>query len=201
MASRTGKDTPKQRSIPATGKIPTSRPRERSPNELLTQIENTMGESWLPTIYRDRILTLRSRSYVFPAPASRRSKEAPEIQHTLLGIELKVGHKRMLCPDLATARYLAVFARAGCAAVAIPYDITRISHLADELDSSWHRMLLLADRLIGDRPEAFATRIRGLLIGRVRDEISAAGAGTRIPEFKQSTKERERLQKDVKETG
>jgi len=105
----------------------------------------------------------------------------------------------MLCPDLATARYLAVFARAGCATVAIPYDITRISHLADELDSSWHRMLLLADSLTGDRPEAFSTRIRGLLIGKVRDEISAAGAGTRIPEFKQSTKERERLQKSAKE--
>jgi hypothetical protein len=137
---------------------------------------------------------------VFPAPASRRSKQtAPEIQHTLLGIELKVGHQRMLCPDLATARYLAIFARVGCAAVAIPYDITRISHLADELDSSWHRMLLLADSLIEDRPESFATRVRGLLIAKVRDEISTAGAGTRIPEFKQSTKEKDRPQKSAKE--
>src|SRR6266436_8889358 len=183
-------------------KVKTSQRRERSADNLLIEIENAMGESWLPRIYRERILNLRTRSYVFAGAAKQRAKEStPEIQHTLLGIELKVGHKRMLCPDLATARYLAIFARAGCAAVAIPYDITRISHLADELDSSWHRMLLLADRLIGDRPEAFATRIRGLLIGRVRDEISAAGAGTRIPEFKQSTKERERLQKDVKETG
>jgi hypothetical protein len=105
----------------------------------------------------------------------------------------------MLCPDLATARYLAIFARAGCAAVAIPYDITRISLLADELESSWHRMLLLADSLTGDRGEAFATRIRRLLIGKVRDEISAAGAGTRIPEFKQSTKEKDRPQKSAKE--
>ena len=198
MVSRTRTGKPKQRSTSTSGKVLTE---EQSPNDLLTQIENTMGESWLPAIYRDRILTLRSRSYVFPAPASRRSKPAPpEIQHTLLGIELKVGRKRMLCPDLATARYLAIFARAGCAAVAIPYDITRISHLADELDSSWHRMLLLADSLIGDRSEAFAARIRGLLIGKVRDEISAAGAGTRIPEFKQSTKERERLQRSAKET-
>jgi hypothetical protein len=149
-----------------------------------------MGESWLPTIYRDHILTLRTRSYVFPSLAGRRSRQStPEVQHTLLGIELKVGHKRMLCPDLATARYLAVFARAGCAAVAIPYDITGISHLADELESSWHRMLLLADSLAGARGDAFATRIRSLLIGKVRDEISAAGAGTRIPEFKQSTKQ------------
>jgi hypothetical protein len=103
----------------------------------------------------------------------------------------------MLCPDLATARYLAIFARAGCAAVAIPYDITRISLLADELESSWHRMLLLADSLTSDRPRAFAARIRGLLIGKVRDEISTAGAGTRIPEFKQSTKEKDRAQKSA----
>ena len=115
----------------------------------------------------------------------------PAIQHTLLGIELKIGHQRMLCPDLATARYLAVFARAGCGAIAIaiPYDITKISHLADELESSWHRMLLLADRLTGNRGEAFATRVRSLLIGKVRDAIDRAGAGARIPEFHQSTKQ------------
>ena len=135
------------------------------------------------------------------AGQTRAKQTTPEIQHTLLGIELKVGQQRMLCPDLATARYLAVFARAGCEAVAIPYDITKISHLADELESSWHRMLLLADSLAGNRSEAFATRVRSLLIGKVRDEIAVAGAGTRIPEFKQSTKERERPQKKPKETN
>jgi hypothetical protein len=161
------------------------------------EIENTMGESWLPGIYRDRILRLRTRSYVFPAIAK---PSAPQIQHTLLGIELKVGRKRMLCPDLATARYLAVFARAGCAAVAIPYDITKISHLADELESSWHRMLLLADSLAGNRSEAFATRVRRLLIGKVRDAIAVAGAGPRIPEFTQSTRQREQPSETTEST-
>jgi len=178
------------RSTLKSKKMRSSQRQEPSADELLLQIESTMGESWLPGIYRDRILTLRTRSYVFPSTARRRSKQSsPEVQHTLLGIELKVGHTRMLCPDLSTARYLAIFARAGCAAVAIPYDITRTSQLADELESSWHRMLLLADSLTVARGEAFATRIRSLLIGKVRDEISDAGAGTRIPEFKQSTKQ------------
>ncbi|MDX6382854.1 MAG: hypothetical protein QOK48_427 [Blastocatellia bacterium] len=164
--------------------------RQRSAEDLLIEIVRTMGESWLPRIYLNRILKLRTRSYSFPAMAKTRGKMVtPEIQHTLLGIELKVGSQRMLCPDLATARYLAVFARAGCAAVAIPYDITRISHLADELESSWHRMLLLITTVAEGRSEAFATRIRSLLIGKVRDEIAQAGAGTRIPEFKQSTKQ------------
>ena len=163
--------------------------RERSASELLQEIEATMGDSWLPDIYGRRILKLRTRSYDFPLLARN---SAPEIQHTLLGIELKVGRKRMLCPDLATARYLAVFARAGCKSIAIPYDITKISHLADELESSWHRMLLLAGSLTSDRKAAFATRVRTMLIGKVRDGIAAAGAGTRIPEFNQSTKQTRR---------
>jgi hypothetical protein len=169
--------------------VRTLKRRERSADELLQEIEATMGESWLPDVYGRRILKLRTRSYDFPSLARN---AAPAIQHTLLGIELKVGRKRMLCPDLATARYLAVFARAGCKAIAIPYDITKISHLADELESSWHRMLLLADSLTSERKAAFATRVRTMLIGKVRDGIAAAGAGTRIPEFKQSTRQSRR---------
>ena len=118
-----------------------------------------MGETWLPSIYRQRILKLRTRSYEFPSLA--RNSE-PEIQHTLLGIELKVGRKRMLCPDLATARYLAVFALSNCKAIAIPYDITEISQVADELESSWHRMMLLAGSLTNKRRVAFATRVRAM---------------------------------------
>lgn len=162
---------------------------ERSADELVLEIESAMGDSWLPGIYRDRILELRTRSYVFTSVAR---PSAPQIQHTLLGIELKVGRKRMLCPDLATARYLAVFARAGCAAVAIPYDITKISHLADELESSWHRMLLLAGSLTENRGEAFAARVRRLLIAKVRTAIGIAGAGPRMPEFKPSTRQGDR---------
>ena len=90
----------------------------------------------------------------------------------------------MLCPDLATARYLAVFTRINCKHVAIPYDITKISHVADELESSWHRMLLLADQASAGRSAGFRTRFRNQLIGRVREEIIAAGAGKRMPEFR-----------------
>src|SRR3979411_2619458 len=109
MAVRTTIDSPH---APATKSktVRASQRRERSADDLVVEIENTMGASWLPTIYRDRILKLRTRSYVFAAAAKQRAKQSsPEIQHTLLGIELKVGHKRMLCPDLATARYLAIF--------------------------------------------------------------------------------------------
>jgi hypothetical protein len=99
------------------------------------------------------------------------------IQHTLLGIELKIGRQRLLCPDLATARYLSVFARTGCQQVAIPYDITKISHLADELESSWHLMLLLVEQLTHQQTDRFAARLRNLLFANIREEIGAAGFG------------------------
>jgi hypothetical protein len=150
--------------------------------DLAKRIQDELGESWIPRIYRDRILKLRTRSYNFDhvKPAGRIA-----IQHTLLGIELKIGRKRLLCPDLATARYLSVFARAGCQEVAIPYDITKISLFADELESSWFRMLLLADECSTSR-----TRLRALLFANIRAEILAAGPGTKIPEFRQSTRQR-----------
>ena len=116
----------------------------KSASDLASAIQATIGDSWLPRIYRDRILKMRTRAYEFPALPKN---AAPQIHHTLLGIELKVGRRRMLCPDLATARYLSVFARIGCKAVAIPYDITKISHVADELESSWYRILLLGGRI------------------------------------------------------
>ena len=158
-----------------------------SASEYLNQIEAELGNSWLPHLYRERVLKIRTRAYQFPAPAG---SVAVEIYHTLLGIELKAGRRRMLCPDLATARYLAVFARLACQNVAIPYDITKISLVADELESSWHRMLLISDRLTTSRGKAFQTRIRRQIIAKVRNEVNQAGAGPRVPEFKQHTKQR-----------
>jgi hypothetical protein len=155
--------------------------------EYAAQVETEMKQSWLGQIYRERILGMRTRSYRFGV---LQGKLRVDIQHTLLGVELKIGRRRLLCPDLATARYLSVFARAGCKEVAVPYDITRISSLADELESSWYRMLLLADKRAADRSDSFKTRIHGLLIAKLRDEVTEAGAGTSVPEFKQSTKQR-----------
>lgn len=155
--------------------------------EYAAQVKAELDEAWLPHIYRERIRKIRTRSYRFEGLTS---KTRVEIQHTLLGVELIAGRRRLLCPDLATARYLSVFARAGCEHVAVPYDITKVSQFADELESSWHRMLLLADHQARDKSDAFKTRVRKLLVARIRAEISEAGAGAAIPEFKQSTRQR-----------
>src|ERR1700752_212447 len=145
------------------------------------EIQKQLGEAWLPRIYRERILGLRTRSYQFE---NAKPTERVVIQQTLLGVELKVGRRRLLCPDLATARYLSVFARLGCGAVAVPYDITKISHLADELESSWYRMLLLVDQEPKAQTPSLKNRVRGSLVAEIRAELAAAGAGTKIPEFK-----------------
>ena len=144
--------------------------------DIAAQIKHQLGDKWLPTLYVQRVLRLRTRQYRFekPQPTARIS-----IQHTLLGIELKIGRQRLLCPDLATARYLSIFALAGCREVAIPYDITKISHLADELESSWHRMLLLADQFTQKQTDRFAVRLRHLLFANIRDEIQAVGAAAK----------------------
>ncbi len=155
--------------------------------QVVEEVKARLGELWLPRIYCDRILTIRTRSHQLHVTAK---KADVEIQHTLLGVELKIGRHRMSCPDLATARYLAVFARAGCMDVAVPYDISRISRLADELESSWHRMLLLIEHVAGRREQAFRSRLRNLLIANARREIMQAGAGTIIPQFNQNTKQR-----------
>lgn len=150
------------------------------------RIISLLGDSWWPNIYREHILQMRTRSYHFNVlPRNARI----EIQHTLLGVELKIGRRRLSCPDLAMARYLSVFARAGCKDVAIPYDISQVSCIADELESAWQRMLLLVEHNFTSK--AARARIRGLLIAKLRAEIAAAGAGTAVPEFKQSTKQRQ----------
>ena len=155
--------------------------------EIVSAIKEKLGENWLPAIYRDKVRTMRTRAYRLEVA----ERENPtEIQHTLLGVELKVGNKRLSCPDLSTARYLQVFARLGCSEIAIPYDITKISHQADELESSWQRTLLLFEEATGDKTPQAKGKLRAALIKEIRHELEEIGAGAPIPEFRQSTKQR-----------
>ena len=146
-----------------------------------TDIQDAIGVDWLPTVYAEEVRTLRTRSCSLDIP--ERENQA-DILHTLLGIELKVGRRRFACPDLATARYMRVFARIGCRDFAIPYDITRISTLADRLETAWHRCLLVIDL------HARSPRVRTAVLREIRIQLAAIGPGEKMPEFKQSTKQR-----------
>ena len=150
-------------------------------------LKESVGEKWIPAIYRDKIRVLRTRAFRLGIAALTARKNDPEILYTLLGIELKVGRKRLSCPDLSTARYLRVFARIGVGEIAVPYDISKIAALADELESSWqHTLLLLEKQNLGKLAES---RARSALIKMMRNELAEYGAGTAMPEFKQTTKQ------------
>lgn len=155
--------------------------------EITAEIKAELNDEWLPTIYQEKVRTQRTRAHRLEV-AKRENRAV--IQHTLLGIELKVGNKRFSCPDLSTARYLQIFARFGCQEVAVPYDITKISTLADELESSWHKSLLLLEAAAKVKMPAVKSRMRTALIKEMRREIEEIGAGLLMPEFKQSTKQR-----------
>lgn len=151
------------------------------------EIKEILGETWLVNIYRDKIRPLRTRSYSLDIPERENSVE---IQHTLLGVELKAGNIRLACPDLSTARYLQTFARLGCQEIAVPYDITKISTLADDLESSWQRIVLLLDESNKDKAATAKGRLRASLIKEIRHALDEIGAGEKMPEFRQSTKQR-----------
>ena len=148
------------------------------------EINEEMGEQWLPFVYAHKVRSGRTRGYSLDIP--QRENQA-EIMHTLLGIELKVGRNRFACPDLATARYMRVFARIGCREFAVPYDITRIPGIADELETSWQRILLLVE---AKSPLRNTGRLRSQAIKMVRLALNDIGPGERMPEFHQSTKQR-----------
>lgn len=175
------------RNVATSVDTPTTPPPQPSLNILEAEIKSLLADEWMPQIYRTRVLVLRTRAHRIGEAAKNSSIE---IQHTLLGVELKIGHKRALCPDLATARYLAIFARLGCVEVAVPYDITGISRLADELESAWHRMLLLIAHLTEERHRAFRSRLSKTLVVAARDEINNLGPGSIVPQFNQNTKQR-----------
>ena len=150
--------------------------------DIVVEISASLGHEWIPNIYKEKVRSQRTRAYHLDI-ASRENRA--DIQYTLLGIELKVGKKRFACPDLATARYLRVFARLGCRDFALPYDISQISGIADELETSWQRTLILIEAAAKGDPS-----INRAVIKALRVEIIAIGPGDAMPLFDRDTKQR-----------
>ena len=142
------------------------------------KIRTVLGDDWLPCLYAEKVRSQRTRSYHLEIPVR---ENRAEIQYTLMGIELKVGKRRFACPDLATARYLRVFARIGCRDFALPYDISQIAGVADEFETAWQRTLILSK----DDPTA-----RRELVKAMRTEITGIGPGDAMPLFDRETQQR-----------
>lgn len=148
-------------------------------------IRQKLTDSWIADLYGKKARSQRTRAFHLEI-AERENK--PEILHTLLGVELRVGNRRFACPDLATARYMLVFARIGIRDFAVPYDITTISIIADELETAWQRMLLLIEST--DVTTTIRTRLRSTLVKQIRNEINAIGPGEKMPKFDRPTRQR-----------
>lgn len=154
-------------------------------NKLIAKIKEQAGKDWPVRIYAERVLNGRSRSYKMEIPERENS---PLIQHTMLGIEMKVGRLRFSCPDIATARYLSIFARIGCDEIAIPYDITKISDIADELEAGWQATLLMLNKeMVNEDPKRIRSA-RTSLLKVMRTDIRELGAGDTMPSFIVSTR-------------
>ena len=152
-----------------------------------SRIREILADIWIPFIYTEKVRSQRTRAYTLDI--AEKENEA-DILYTLLGFELKVGNKRFASPDLATARYLRVFARLGCTEFAVPYDITMISSIADELETAWQHFLLSLDSATKSDSAQPRGRTRAALIRQMRNEIMSIGAGTAMPTFKKSTPQR-----------
>jgi hypothetical protein len=155
--------------------------------DIAADIRASLGDDWLPHIYRTKVRSGRTRSIALEIP---RKENPASIEYTLLGIELRTGKRRFSSPDLATARYMRVFVRLGCAAFAIPYDITRISPVADVLETSWQRTLLLIDSLTSDKTSRSRSLARGKVLAAIRSELDEIGPGDVMPAFDRETRQR-----------
>ena len=150
--------------------------------DIAAEICAHLADEWLPCIYREKVRSQRTRSYHLEIPVR---ENRAEIQYTLLGIELKVGKRRFACPDLATARYLRVFARIGAPDFAVPYDISQISGIADELETAWQRTVVLTEA----KASGGASALRSV-IKIMRAEIRSIGPGDAMPLFDRETRQR-----------
>lgn len=155
--------------------------------DVTAEIKTSLADGWLPTIYASKVRPQRTRSVHIDVPTR---ENIAEIQYTLLGIELKVGKRRFACPDLATARYMRVFARIGVLDFALPYDITKVSPIADELETAWQRAGILIAQLTRKETERVKKNIRNKLVKVMQIEIETIGAGTAMPEFNRETRQR-----------
>ena len=158
-------------------------------SKTLDAIAARLGDRSIDSLYRDRVRSQRTRSYALNAP---KRTSSIDIQKTLLGIELKIGRKRLLCPDLATARFLAVFAGLGVGEVAVPYDITQVKRLAETLEEAREEWRAVFEGETAGMTPQIKGRIRAAWLERQRAAIAQSGAGPIMPEFDQSTRQRRR---------
>ena len=114
----------------------------------------------IDAIYRHRVLEQRVRQVALLG-----RKCQPRMMYTFLGFELKLGRKRVTCPDVSTARYLMIFAEIGLERVQIPYDPSQTARLLPELESCFAEVKALLLKVSPDskRHQILARRVYAIL--------------------------------------
>ena len=117
-------------------------------------------------LYRKRILPQHTRS----VPLLGR-KCSPQVLYTFLGFELKLGRKRITCPDMTTARYLSIFAELGLVEVEIPYDPSQAANLLPELER--HFFQIKEVLVAAGYPKRRHQRELRAIYARIRNELTS----------------------------
>ena len=90
---------------------------------------------------------------------------------TFLGFEIQAGARKVVCPDITSARYLVIFTELGLDRVCIPYDPTRTARILPELEHSFRRVKELLSGTSGTETTQQST---GRTFAKLRDRLRKA---------------------------
>lgn len=127
-------------------------------------IELEMG--CIEALYREHVLDGRVRFVSLPGRMC-----SPRIMDTFLGFEIRAGSRKVVCPDITSARYLVIFTELGLDRVYIPYDPTRTARILPDLEHSFRRVKELSS---GDSGSQKARRRTGRTFAKLRDRLRKA---------------------------
>jgi hypothetical protein len=92
----------------------------------------------------------------------------PRIINTLLGFELQIRDRRFTCPDMATARFLRIFAMIGVSEVMVPLDPTLTAGILPEFERNWNLFSRICRELEAGERKDLARRLHDRLRAGVR---------------------------------
>ena len=120
----------------------------------------------IEALYKEHVLGGRVRFVTLPG-----RKCSPRIMDTILGFEIRAGSRKVVCPDITSARYLVIFTELGLDRVCIPYDPTRTARILPQLEHSFRRVKEMSSETSGTE---MAQQRTGRAFAKLRDRLRKA---------------------------
>ena len=114
--------------------------------------------------YCKSIQHLKTRKILLPG-----RKCSPKIVESFLGYEILIGRKRLTCPDMATARYLKIFAEIGMKEILVPYDPTKTAEFLPGLEKKLDQIKVLVARIGQEKQNKIKLRTA---YKKIRDKLN-----------------------------